>query len=100
MQHYQEIREHFQPVGPPLPVLVRVIALSRWLFRRLFISSLLALALLPVSPALGVAAGSGWESLGRYLHQFFCVTDRFSTVEHCYDLSQFVRVLFFFPLGF
>jgi hypothetical protein len=77
-KHYQEIHDHFQPVGPPQEEFVRDIAHLIWKKRRLIISSQLAYAQHPDAPAMAEAGRDGWEGLGRYLQQTSGDTARLS----------------------
>ena len=78
MKHYQEIRDHYEPVGPPQEQVVRDLAQLFWKKRRLNISSQLAYAQHPNAPAMAEAGRGGWEGLGQYLQKTSGDTARLS----------------------
>jgi hypothetical protein len=78
MKHYQEIRGHYEPVGPPQEQVVRDLAQLFWKKRRLNISSQLAYAQHPNAPAMAEAGRGGWEGLGQYLQKTSGDTARLS----------------------
>jgi hypothetical protein len=79
IKHYQEMRNHYQPVGPPQEQVVRDLAHLFWKKRRLNIASQLAYVQHPNAPAMADAGRNGWEGLGRYLQETSADTARLST---------------------
>lgn len=79
MEHYQEIRAHYKPVGAPQEAFVCDIAQAFWMKRRLNIALQLSFSRHPDAPAMAEAGRDGWEGLGQYLHKKAGNTTRLST---------------------